>query len=53
LPRRLRRVRRPLLALVVLIVALAVGYGVRAAHSHGQTSTPAHPPVLRVVDTAH
>jgi ribonuclease T1 len=28
-----RRVRRPLLALIVLVAALAIGYGVRAAQS--------------------
>ncbi|HJQ44069.1 MAG TPA: hypothetical protein VJ831_13355 [Jatrophihabitantaceae bacterium] len=32
---RLRRVRRPLIALIVLVAALAVGYGVRAARSDG------------------
>jgi hypothetical protein len=37
---RLRRVRRPLLALLVLLVAFGIGYGVRAARS----DTPAHPP---------
>jgi ribonuclease T1 len=38
--RSLRRTRRPLVALVVLIAALAVGYGIRAAHSgtHGAGS---------------
>ncbi|WP_338185236.1 hypothetical protein [Jatrophihabitans sp.] len=35
------RIRRPLLALVVLVAALAIGYGVRAAHHDGQhTPTP-------------
>ena len=33
------RVRRPLLALIVLVVVLAVGYGVRALDDHG-----GHPP---------
>lgn len=28
------RVRRPLLALIALVLALAVGYAIRAAHSH-------------------
>jgi hypothetical protein len=31
--RRLRRTRWPLLALLVLVVALGIGYGVRAARS--------------------
>lgn len=37
------RVRRPLLALIVLVLALAVGYAVNAAHSGGPTrsTTPA------------
>lgn len=30
---RLRRVRRPLIALVLLLVALAIGYGVKAARA--------------------
>lgn len=42
--RRLRRIRRPLLALIVLVVALAVGYGIRAARSDGRT-----PPTSTVV----
>jgi len=29
------RIRRPLLALIVLFAALAIGYGVRAAEQHG------------------
>lgn len=37
----LRRVRRPLLALVVLVVALAVGYGIRAGRSHDPQPRPA------------
>jgi ribonuclease T1 len=37
--RRSRRAdRRPLLALLVLVAALAVGYGVRAAHSGGDNT---------------
>jgi guanyl-specific ribonuclease Sa len=36
-----RRVRRPLLALVALVVALAVGYGVRALQSHDSAPHPA------------
>lgn len=35
------RVRRPLLALIVLVVALAVGYGVRALDSPSSTDGPA------------
>lgn len=37
--RSLRRVRRPLIALVALVVALAVGYGVRSWEDHG-TAAP-------------
>jgi hypothetical protein len=37
--RRRRRIRRPLLALIVLVVALGVGYGVRAARG----ATPVAP----------
>jgi ribonuclease T1 len=33
LPRRLRRTRRPLIALVALVVALAIGYSVQALSS--------------------
>jgi hypothetical protein len=29
------RIRRPLLALIVLVVALAIGYGVNALRAHG------------------
>jgi hypothetical protein len=29
------RIRRPLLALLVLVVALLIGYGIRAARSDG------------------
>lgn len=44
-----RRIRRPLLALIALVVALAVGYAVRAVQSgdtatHQSTSTQATPP---------
>jgi guanyl-specific ribonuclease Sa len=45
LVRSLRRTRRPFLALVALLVALAIGYGVRALNSgdgsHPRASTPA------------
>jgi hypothetical protein len=34
------RVRRPLLALVALLAALAVGYGVRAARHHDSHPAP-------------
>jgi guanyl-specific ribonuclease Sa len=37
--RRIRRVRRPLLALVALLIALGIGYAVRAADG-GHTSRP-------------
>jgi guanyl-specific ribonuclease Sa len=37
--RRIRRVRRPLLALVALVIALGIGYGIRAADS-GHTARP-------------
>jgi hypothetical protein len=37
------RIRRPLVALIVLIVALAIGYTVRAARSDGMT--PPHPTI--------
>ena len=33
------RVRRPLLALIVLVVALGIGYGIDAAHTHHHTAT--------------
>jgi hypothetical protein len=38
------RIRRPLLALLVLVVALVVGYGIRAARSDGapRPSAPVH-----------
>jgi hypothetical protein len=36
------RIRRPLIALVVLIVALVIGYTVRALHDDGHSApTPA------------
>lgn len=38
--RRVRRTRRPLVALIALLVALAVGYGVRATSSDDPASTP-------------
>ncbi len=34
------RVRRPLLALIVLLLALAIGYGIRSLHSRWATPTP-------------
>jgi guanyl-specific ribonuclease Sa len=37
-----RRVRRPLLALIALIIALVVGYAVKAADD--DSSGPSHPP---------
>jgi hypothetical protein len=37
----LRRVRRPLVALVALVAALAVGYGVKAAAGSDHSRTPA------------
>lgn len=40
--RRLRRIRRPLIALVALVVALGVGYGIRAADES------AHHPIATV-----
>ena len=38
-----RRVRRPLIALLALVIALAIGYGVRAAQHH---SAPRPAPVV-------
>jgi hypothetical protein len=35
------RIRRPLLALLVLVVALVIGYGIRAARSDGVPPPPA------------
>jgi hypothetical protein len=37
----LRRVRRPLIALVVLVVALGVGYGIKAARADTAQPPPA------------
>jgi hypothetical protein len=37
----LRRVRRPLIALVVLVVALGVGYGIKAARADPPQRPPA------------
>jgi guanyl-specific ribonuclease Sa len=45
--RSLRRTRRPLIALVALLLALAVGYAVHALGSGNDR------PVLRVVDLSH
>lgn len=39
--RRVRRARRPLVALVALLLALAVGYAVQARHDHGSSPKPA------------
>jgi ribonuclease T1 len=44
---RVRRARRPLIALIVLVVALAVGYGVRALRSDHDAS-PAPTPTVAV-----
>lgn len=41
---RFRRVRRPLLALIVLVAAVAIGYGVQALRgggTHAPVPTPA------------
>ncbi|HEY2271728.1 MAG TPA: hypothetical protein VGH30_03070 [Jatrophihabitantaceae bacterium] len=38
------RIRRPLIALIVLVVALLIGYAVRAARSDG--AVPPHPAVV-------
>ena len=38
--RSIRRVRRPLVALVALVVALAIGYAVRTLSSHDDHSHP-------------
>jgi hypothetical protein len=35
------RVRRPLIALIALLAALAIGYGIKAAHS--DSHPPTHP----------
>jgi hypothetical protein len=45
------RVRRPLLALIALVAALAIGYGVRAAQDHGHHTPPA--PSITSGSTAH
>jgi hypothetical protein len=34
------RIRRPLLALIVLVLALAIGYGIRATRSDGASPRP-------------
>jgi hypothetical protein len=34
------RIRRPLLALLVLVLALAIGYGIRAVRSDGAPPRP-------------
>jgi ribonuclease T1 len=43
--RRVRRARRPLLALVILLVALAVGYAVQASRGTHASSAPSAPGV--------
>jgi guanyl-specific ribonuclease Sa len=48
---RLRRVRRPLVALVGLVAALGIGYGVQAVHS--DKGAPAHTPSATATPTAH
>jgi len=42
---RFRRVRRPLLALIALVAAVAIGYGVQALGGGGTTSVPTAPVV--------
>lgn len=41
--RSVRRARRPLVALVTLVVALAIGYGVRAVNTHEQSAPSGSP----------
>jgi hypothetical protein len=41
----MRRVRRPLIALVILVLALVIGYTVRALRSDGDGSTAPSPSV--------
>jgi ribonuclease T1 len=40
--RSLRRARRPLVALLALVIALAIGYGVKAAHDTGGAGGSPH-----------
>jgi hypothetical protein len=37
-PSRIRRLRRPQLALIALLLAVGIGYGVDALHSHNSTA---------------
>jgi hypothetical protein len=39
------RIRRPLIALIVLVVALLIGYAVRASRSDGLTPPPRSPAI--------